>query len=91
LNRVASFTVTVDVSAGGSISLTETLIFTPGETSQVFTVPISDDTVEEPDEVVSLLLSNPVDATLGEPYAATLTILDDDLAIQLIYLPIIIR
>ena len=91
LSRAASFTVTVDVSAGGSINITETLTFTPGETSQVLTLPIPDDSIDEADEVIPLMLSNPMDAVLGEPYAASLVILDDDPTVFMIYLPVIFR
>jgi len=91
LSRAASFAVTVDASAGGSIGLTETLTFTPGETSQVLTLPIPDDSIDEADEVIPLMLSDPMDAVLGEPYAASLIILDDDPTVFMIYLPVIFR
>ncbi len=55
-----------------------TLTFTAGQTSQTFWVPIADDNIDEPDETVGLSLSAPVNAGLGTPAAATLTITDDD-------------
>src|SRR5439155_1409589 len=55
-----------------------TLTFAPGQTSQTFAVPITDDTLAESDETVQLALSNPSGATLGMPSAATLTIQDND-------------
>lgn len=55
-----------------------TLTFSPGETVKTFSVPILDDAVDEPDETVNLILSNPTNATLGTPTDATLTILDND-------------
>ena len=55
-----------------------TLIFSPGQTSQSFNVPIIGDTTDEPNETILLGLSTPVNALIGTPSAATLTILDDD-------------
>lgn len=54
-----------------------TLTFGPGVTSQTFSVPITNDTIDEPNETVNLTLSNPSAATLGLA-AAVLTIADDD-------------
>lgn len=60
-------------------STSGTLTFNPGQTNQTFTVPIIDDNLDEPDETISLTLSNPNSAaTLGTPSNATLTIVDDD-------------
>ncbi len=53
-----------------------TLTFAAGVTSQTFTVTVIDDGVMEPVETVNLTLSNPVNATLGVPAAATLWIAD---------------
>ncbi|HJZ79844.1 MAG TPA: Calx-beta domain-containing protein, partial [Pyrinomonadaceae bacterium] len=47
--------------------------------SKTFTVPIIDDSLNENNETVTLVLSNPTGgASLGNPKLATLTILDDD-------------
>ena len=54
-----------------------TLIFTPGQTSASFSVSILSDTDDEADETVTITLSNPVNATIGQA-VATLTITDDD-------------
>lgn len=54
-----------------------TLIFSPGQTSRTFNVPILDDFVDEPDETVRLFLSSPTNAVLGLA-SATLLIIDDD-------------
>jgi CSLREA domain-containing protein len=66
-----------------------TLYFYPGDTSKTFTVPITDDTLDEADETVTLTLSNPTNATIGGTNPATLTIVDNDETH--IYLPLILR
>lgn len=60
---------------------TGTLTFTPGVTSQTFEVTLLGDDIDEVDETLTLLLSNPTGAPLGTPSTATLTILDDDEAL----------
>jgi hypothetical protein len=54
-----------------------TLTFAPGETSKSIVVPIRGDTVAEPNETLTVTLSNPTNATLGTAQAVG-TILDDD-------------
>lgn len=56
-----------------------TLTFVPGQISQTFTVSITNDTLDELDETVNLILSAPISATLGVPVNAVLTIADDDI------------
>ncbi len=55
-----------------------TLTFTPGLTRTTFTVPISPDTLHELNETFGVALSNPISASLGTPYTATVVIQDDD-------------
>ena len=54
-----------------------TLTFEPGETSKTVSVPVVGDALDEADESFSLVLSEPVNATLGTASAAA-TITDDD-------------
>jgi hypothetical protein len=55
-----------------------TLTFPPGQTTRTFAVTLIDDGVIEPNETLALQLSAPVNALLGSPAQAVLTILDDD-------------
>ncbi|MFO1462440.1 MAG: Calx-beta domain-containing protein [bacterium] len=57
---------------------TGTLNFANGETSKTFTVNITDDPDFESDEVFKVQLSNPVQAGLGSPAEADVTIKDND-------------
>jgi len=60
-------------------SVSGTLSFAPGETSKSFTVPVVNDSLNEPHETINLSLSGVIgDAVLGSPAAATLTIGNDD-------------
>jgi hypothetical protein len=55
-----------------------TLTFAPGESTKSFTVPIVNDSLDEPDETVTLTLASPgFPAALGRR-SSTLTIVDDD-------------
>ncbi len=58
-----------------------TLSFAAGETSKNFTVLLTDEAYVEGNQTVNLTLSNPVGATLGNQSMATLTIIDNDIAI----------
>ncbi|HEY0430095.1 MAG TPA: Calx-beta domain-containing protein [Pyrinomonadaceae bacterium] len=55
--------------------------FGANETSKTFSVPIINDTLDEPDETFSVSLSSPTGgATIGTPNPAVVTIADDDTA-----------
>ena len=54
-----------------------TLTFEPGETRQIISVPVLDDSAEEGDETFTASLSNPRNATLADA-EGTATIRDDD-------------
>ncbi len=50
----------------------------PGQTSHTVTVTLLGDDLDEDDETFSVALSNPANATLANPPAATVTLRDDD-------------
>ncbi len=56
------------------------LQFAIGETSKTFIIPIVDDALVESPEVLNVILSAPVGATLGTPNTATITISNNDTA-----------
>ena len=80
LSVSVNYATSNDTAVAGSdyTSAISTLTFTPGQTSQSFSVPIINDTLDETNESLNLTLSDPVNATLGAPADAVLTILDDD-------------
>ncbi|HEY9692384.1 MAG TPA: Calx-beta domain-containing protein [Oculatellaceae cyanobacterium] len=55
---------------------TGTLTFSPGVTSQIINIPILNDAVNETDEVFTLTLTNPTNATLASTVVVTTTISD---------------
>ena len=74
--------VTVDGSAvnGEDYSAIRTVVtFEPGETEKTVTIPIINDSTDEPDETINIALENPTGgAILGSPINAIVTILDND-------------
>lgn len=86
LSGTSATTITVNYAtsddtaiAGTDYTATSgTLTFAAGDTSETFTVSVIDDITVESDETVSLTLSNPIDANMGTPNTATLTITSSD-------------
>jgi hypothetical protein len=79
--------VSYATSAGSATAATDytersgTLSFGPGVTTQTLTVPITQDSLDESNETVTLTLSVPTGgAVLGTRSTASLTIQDDDVA-----------
>jgi len=54
------------------------LIMAQGQTSTNFLVPVMDNTLQDGNRTVQLLLSSPINTTLTFPSLATLTIVDDE-------------
>jgi hypothetical protein len=85
LAAASSFTVTVNYATADGTALepddyadtSGTLTFAPGQTSRTFTVAIKGDTVPEPTQSFSAVLSSPTNATLGDA-SGTATITDND-------------
>lgn len=64
---------------GNDYSVTDgTLYFSNGEMSQTISIDITDDTLDENTETFSVILSNPVSATLGNNQTANVSIIDND-------------
>jgi uncharacterized repeat protein (TIGR01451 family) len=87
LSAASNLPVTVDyVSSEGTAAadddytaISGTLRFPPLSITQTFTVSITDDVIDEPDETVILNLTGATNATVGTNHnPATLIILDDD-------------
>ena len=55
-----------------------TLTFAPGETSKTFSVPIVNDSIDEPNQAFNIGLSSPTHANLVSPTTAIVTIIDND-------------
>jgi hypothetical protein len=57
----------------------QTITFAPGETTKTVFVPLIDDSYGEPNENVTLTLSNPANASLGTQSTTTLTITSNEI------------
>ncbi|MBF0622341.1 MAG: DUF1566 domain-containing protein [Magnetococcales bacterium] len=85
LNVVAANTITVNyaTSDGTAVAGTDytassnTLTINSGESSGTITLSLLDDSVDEPDETITITLSSPTNASL-DAATATVTIQDDD-------------
>jgi hypothetical protein len=88
-NVVSADFVSADgtATAGSDYTATSgTLTFpsgTPSGTTQTLMVPILDDPADEPDETFTLTLSNPVGGTLGAITVHTVTIVDNNVPVEL--------
>ncbi len=81
-------------SALDFVPLTTTVVLSPALTTAPVTVTLLADDDPEPSETILLSLSAPVDAVLGQPAAAVLTLLDDDSpqsVLLRVLLPLIVR
>ncbi|MFL6227645.1 MAG: Calx-beta domain-containing protein [Pyrinomonadaceae bacterium] len=89
VNRVSGLTGTVAVNYSTSdgtaksgsdyTAASGTLTFLQGEASKTFSVPITDDSLDEDNETIALTLSSPAGgATLGVPVTASLAVTDND-------------
>ena len=79
-----NYTVTDGTAVNGQdyTATTGTILLQDQQSSATFTVPILDDTAAEGNETVVLTLSNSVDAPLGTPTVATLTIVENEAGIR---------
>jgi hypothetical protein len=99
LSAASGLTVTVDYAASdgtaiGGVDYTPvsgTLAFVPGETLKTFNVPVLDNGIDEIGRTVNLAMSNPLNAHLGTPNVATITVLEDDPVLKkyMYYLPVV--
>jgi hypothetical protein len=71
-------TTTATTPADFTVSTPSPLVFTPGTTMLPITITIVQDDLDEPDELVALVLGNASNATEVAPTTFTLTITDDD-------------
>ena len=76
-----AFTGTAGASGVDHSAVNGTLTIAAGDTSGTITIPsIVNDALDEPDETVTVTLSNPSNATLGTDKSHTYTIIDNDAA-----------
>ena len=66
-------------TAPGDYTATSTsLVFAPNATTASVVIPITNDSVNEPNETFTVAIANPFNATLGTPTSQTVTITNDD-------------
>ncbi|HEY3232915.1 MAG TPA: SBBP repeat-containing protein, partial [Roseiflexaceae bacterium] len=90
LSASSTQTVTVDyLSSNGTAkagsdygAVAGSVVFAPGQTSKLISIPIINDLNDEPNETFTLTLSNPGNAKLGTPSSTTVTITDNDALLQ---------
>ena len=78
--RVA-YEVTAGTATGGGIDYTlavDTVTFLPGDTIVDIIISVNNDLLNESDETITITLSDPENANLGDTIQHTYTILDDD-------------
>ena len=92
LNTVSDQTVEVEyitttqaVALGSNNQTGGKLTFAPGEQSQSFQIPISDDSLDEPDEYLVVRLVNPTNATIGTQGSTEIIIMDDDSPVSIAF------
>jgi hypothetical protein len=80
-SSTVSFAVTAGTATADDATLVSgTVTFAAGETEKFISIPITDDTLDEPNETLTLTLSSPgAGTTLGQKATAVLTIVDDDI------------
>jgi RHS repeat-associated protein len=86
LRKPASAVTTVDYTLLGGTATPGadfdptpgTVTFQPGDRSKTISIPIINDTINEPNESFQVVLSNPTGAVVGDSSVATVTIRDDD-------------
>jgi len=66
------------ISGADYVASTSTLVFLPGDIVKTIKIKILDDLEEEDDETFLIELYNPVNAELGDPSSAVVTIIDND-------------
>jgi glucose/arabinose dehydrogenase len=73
-------TVNASATAGSDYTAqTGTVIFSPGQTARTIVIPITNDTLSEPNETFNVASDQTIGgATVGEPRTATITIVDND-------------
>jgi len=76
-----NYAVTGGTATGGGVDYTlanGTLTFNAGETTKAITIAVNNDSLDESDETVQVMLTGSINATLGTPNVHTYTIQDDD-------------